>query len=287
MTGRAPLPPRLPAVFSVDAARRAGVSVGRLRAQDLDLPFRGVRARRTSAIPKPPAHDESPAARRSRELRREVLRLAEAYALVAAPGAFFSHGTAAAIWDLPVPLRILRAAARRLDVAVSDERRSPKGARINGHHLRSDMTQVRAHGGLPVTSAATTWTLLAPDLDLDELIEVGDAIAYVPRRRGMVRGALDDALATAEQLDSAMNAGRRRGVGAMRRALPLIRTGAASPGETKVRLACVRAGLPEPELDLDVFDARGHPIGFTELGFRAYSVLVEYEGDHHRVDRTR
>ncbi len=149
------------------------------------------------------------------------------------------------------------------------------------------MTQVRTRGDLAVqiTSPATTWALLAALLSVDELIEVGDAIVYVPRRGGMRRGTAQDALAQVWQLASAAEAGRRVGIDKLRTALAEIRTGAASPGETKIRLACARNGLPEPELDVDVFHRDGRPIGFTELAFRKYAVLVEYEGDQHRLDR--
>ncbi len=205
--------------------------------------------------------------------------------LIAPRNALFSHVTAAVIWQLPLPLRVLR--NRRLDVSVLGDRRAPRARGVAGHQLRPDMTHVVEHDGLAVTSPATTWALLAPLLTADELVEVGDAIVYIPRARGMRRGSPDDALATRDDLATAMSAGRRRGVEKLRAVLPAIRVGAASPGETKIRLACIRARLPEPELDVDVFRTDGTPIGFTELAFRKYRVLGEYEGDQHRVDRAR
>jgi hypothetical protein len=98
----------------------------------------------------------------------------------------------------------------------------------------------------------------------------------------MHRGTPADALAARDDLVEAMEAGRRVGAARLRAALGLIRVGAASPPETRIRLACVRRQLPEPLLDVDVFGVDGRPIGFTELAFPDHGVLVEYEGDHHR-----
>lgn len=58
-----------------------------------------------------------------------------------------------------------------------------------------------------------------------------------------------------------------------------------SPLETDTRLEVVEAGLPEPELDVEIRAAvGGQLLGIADLRFRAYRVLVEVEGDHHRTD---
>ena len=284
-----PLPASLPAVFTVGAAERAGVSRGRLQARDLEAPFRGVRVR---VAPRPTASaieadDVSPRAREGRRLRAEILARVAAYAPIMPAGAFFSHATAAVLWDLPLPLRVLRDTAREIDVAVHDARRGMKAAGVRGHQLRASMTPVRDRRGIRLTSPATTWALLGSLLGVDELVEVGDAIVHIPRARGMRRGVAEDALATPGQLGLALAAGRRIGADRLREALPLVRVGSASPGETRLRLALVRAGLPEPDLDVDVFAEDGTAIGFTELAYVRHRVLIEYEGDHHRTDRTQ
>ena len=43
--------------------------------------------------------------------------------------------------------------------------------------------------------------------------------------------------------------------------------------------------MPEPTLDFDVIASDGTAIGFTELAYPEYRLLIEYEGDHHRTDR--
>lgn len=291
-----PLPDELGREFSVRDAQRAGVSARRLRHSRLLAPFRGARM---LAIPiaNRPDGDESARAREARELTAEVLRLASAYACIMPDGAFFSHVTAAVIWGLPVPIRLLRTAVRHvhrdgsgvsprgIDVAVLGHRRASKARGVRGHQLSGAQTSVRTANGVRVSSPASTWAMLADELTTDELIEMGDAIVYIPRHRGMRRGTEDDALATLEQLHAAASAPRRRHREKLLGARELIRVGAASPFETRIRVACVRAGLPEPELDYDVIAADGTPIGFTEIAFPDQRLLVEGEGDHHRTDR--
>ena len=57
-----------------------------------------------------------------------------------------------------------------------------------------------------------------------------------------------------------------------------------SPQETRLRLALLLAGLPEPETNPVVL-ARGRPVGRVDLLVRACRTVVEYEGDQHRTDR--
>ncbi|QAY60841.1 hypothetical protein ET475_13145 [Microbacterium protaetiae] len=250
-------------------------------------------------VVKQPDNDESAFGREARTLTAEILQLARAYACIMPDWAFFSHVTAAVIWGFPVPIRLLRAAirqvrrhghlvpARGIDVAVLGRRRASKARGVRGHELTPTQTTVRTVDGMRVLSSASTWATLADELTVDELIEMGDAIVYIPRRHGMERGTAEDAHATIEQLRAAALAPRRRNRAKLLEALELIRVGAASPFETRVRIACVRAGLPEPELDYDVIAADGTPIGFTEIAFPDQRLLIEGEGDHHRTDRAQ
>lgn len=280
------------------AALDAGISRRRLRYADLSAPVRGLRV--VIASPESADEDVSPSAQQSRILRREITRRARAYASIAPGHAFYVGVTAAAFWDLPLPVRVLHSRARDreavngrsgipsprdLDVGVFRPHRASKAAGVHGRELRESLTSVRTHDGIRLTSPATTWAFLATELTVDELVVLGDAIVRIPRARGMRRGSPSSALATIEQLAAAMNAGIRHGASRLRAALPLIRVGSASPPETDLRLALVRDGMPEPELDYDVYSRSGAAIGFTELAYPTFRVLVEYEGDHHRTDR--
>ena len=298
------LPPGLGADFSVAEARAAGLTNRRLRAKDLDVPYRGARRRRTED--KTEHLPENPTAFAATVLADEIRRNAAAFMTIARPAMFFSHVTAAVIWGLPLPLRLLvspgvtiddvlaaarrrdaaslRGLAARIDVAVLAPHRASKSGSVSGRRLSGGLTHVRTARGFRVSSPATTWAQLAALLTVDGLIEVGDALVFIPRRRGLERGTPEDALATPAQLTAAIDAGPRAGIHRLREALPQIRVGSASPSETKVRLACVRAGLPEPELDVDVVPGAAKPIGCTEIVYREWRVLVENEGDHHRTD---
>lgn len=307
----APLPDALGESFSVRAARAEGVSLARLRHRDLDTPFSGVRTRWM-----PPAEpfdeDESPIAYEARARRMRMQARATAYRAIMSPGAFFSHVTAAVLWDIPLPLRLLRSTGRTsgstspastpprdafiprasrpdrlLDVAVLIPARGPRMAGVRTHRLAPALVTTRTLDGMPLASPASTWTQLAKFLTVDELIVAGDAIVHEPRRKGGFRAEPGSGAATLPQLAAAVHAGRRVGVAKLREALPQIRVGSASPPETELRLAILRAGLPAPDLDIDVFDDEGVLIGFTELGYPTWMILIEFEGDHHRTSRAQ
>jgi hypothetical protein len=203
------------------------------------------------------------------------------------------------LWGLPVPLRLMRRIvdetrhgtlaipARGLDVGVLAPGRAPRRAGVHGYELSARLAMVGEIGGLLVTSPATTWAMLAAELTIDELVAVGDAVVYIPRWRGMQRGTEADALGTIAKLSAAASIPLRRHTAKLREAVALVRVGSASAAETRVRLGCARWGLPEPELDVDVFARDGTAIGFTEFAHRSFRLLTEYEGDHHRVDRAQ
>jgi hypothetical protein len=75
-----------------------------------------------------------------------------------------------------------------------------------------------------------------------------------------------------------------RGVRRLRKLLPLIDGGAASPKESWLRLLLVDAGLPKPTTQIPVYDDWGL-IGLLDMGWEAFKVAAEYDGDQHRTDR--
>ncbi len=78
---------------------------------------------------------------------------------------------------------------------------------------------------------------------------------------------------------------RARGLRRLETALELMDPGAQSPRESYLRLLLVEAGFPRPQTQIPVFDADGLPVAYLDLGWQEYMVAVEYDGDHHRVDR--
>jgi hypothetical protein len=65
----------------------------------------------------------------------------------------------------------------------------------------------------------------------------------------------------------------------------MVRAGVDSPRETVLRLVIVRAGFPEPEVNGVILDGDGKKIATGDLVFREYKVLVEYDGEQHRLDQ--
>ena len=139
------------------------------------------------------------------------------------------------------------------------------------HRDRVRVVEVR---GVPVTAPVDTWCQLSTVLELDALIEAGDALV---RRK--------HPLATMAELRAGVShyAGQR-GAKKLREALTQVRPRTDSAKETATRLVIVRAGLPEPEVNGEIFDRLGRKIATGDLVFRRYKVLVEYDGEQHRTD---
>ncbi len=275
MPRRPPLPAELGDAFTVADAVALGVSRKRLRRPDVAHPFHRVRMRlRTPNDP-----DAGMFTARRSDLRARV----EAYALVMTDATFLCLHTAAVLHGYPLRLE----PNPRIHAAVHHPGRAPRGRGVSGHAVRPTLVEVTVVDGIRVTSPATTWAMLGAHMSVRELVAFGDAMIRVPRHPGGFRPPSGAPLASLEQLADALEAGRRVGAGRLREALPLVRTGSSSPAETAARILLVSAGLPEPELDVDVFDADGRWIGCSELAYPAYRVAAEYEGDHHRTSRAQ
>ena len=212
--------------------------------------------------------------------RRAEARKAEAFATVMPPESFFAGRTAAVLQGATID------PGPEIVVGVFAPQRPLRRAGIRGVKVSPRLGHVHTHRGLRMTTPATTWAMLARELSVRELVSLGDSIVRVPRNE---RGTLqfDKRLATIEQLERAVDAGRRVGVAKLREAVGLIRVGSASPLETEFRLDATAAGLPDPELDVEIRDGDARLLGITEVVYREQKVAVEIEGDHHRVDRAQ
>lgn len=284
-----PLPVSLHgAPFSVQLALRNGVGRSRLRRADLERPFWGIRdwveaepslerPRRetlgSTTLDSPPA---GTAPLKPWELERHrALRRATAYGAKLPDDAFFSHVTAAQIRGLPLPVAVRNQSLVDVSVTVRGRRRS--GAHVRGHLIASTDVTVQLYEGLPVAAPVDVWCQLGVLLTVDELVIVGDALV----RRW-------EPLATMAELHAAVvRRARRRGVQRLRDALAMVRPRTDSVRETELRLGIVRDGLPEPEVNLAVYDANGTFVGFFDLGYRKYKILIEYDGSQHREDETQ
>lgn len=123
--------------------------------------------------------------------------------------------------------------------------------------------------GLLLTSPLRTSFDLMRERRLVEAVVVADAFMW---RLGLPRVLL-----------AAYVADRRRwpGVRETRVAVDLAREGVRSPGESRLRLVYVLAGLPEPWVNVPVVDSRGVVLGVPDLTHPGRPVGSEYDGGYH------
>lgn len=198
--------------------------------------------------------------------------LAEAALLLAEPGSYLSHHTAAQLWGGTVP--------DHADVHVTYPRMRAQCFGIAAHRPKARQHVVRWMG-LPVTGPAQTFLDLSHVLGLVDLVALGDSLV---RKK---RFTPDELVALAE---------KHRGPYSRlaRRAARLVRAGVDSPMETKLRLLIVLAGLPEPEVDHRVHDDIGRLLRRYDLSYLEWRLIIEYDGRqhaeseeqwHHDIDR--
>ena len=129
-----------------------------------------------------------------------------------------------------------------------------------------------------MSTPARVWLELAGSLTVMELVEFGDQLVRIPRPAFEGRSEPHTTRAHLRQLLDWH--GRMSGAQRARTALGLIRIGADSIKETHLRLAMVRAGLPEPELQLRLdLDDPHSPA--ADLGYRLPRIALDYDGDTH------
>jgi hypothetical protein len=152
-------------------------------------------------------------------------------------------------------------------------RRPPRGIHAWSDRFADD--EVEWVDGMRVTTPART------ALDIACRYPVGRAVAAI------------DALARATRLkvaDTELLVERyrgRRGIRKAREVLDLVDAGAESPQETWLRLIVIKHGFPRPQTQIPVYDEFGALVAVFDLGWEDMKIAMDYEGDHHRVDRRR
>ncbi|WP_165908963.1 MULTISPECIES: DUF559 domain-containing protein [unclassified Rathayibacter] len=243
--------------FTRRAALREGATDGELRSPRLASPFHGVRTRVM-----PVTHVERALAYRPR------LR----------PGQFFSHLTAAELWSVPLPFR--RPEDDPIHVATFSPRRPPRTRGVVGHVLLPQNVAVSTRFGLPVADAASTWVSLGMLLPDRDLLAAADHLLLVPRYPDEVDprpyAGLSD---LQDRVNGYHGPGRRR----LESVLRLVSTAAASCRETALRSLVREAGLPAPEVNVEI-TVGGRLIAIGDLVFRRWKVLAEYDGRQHQTN---
>lgn len=194
------------------------------------------------------------------DARAEVdLALRARAALKLAPeGAVTSRHTAAALVGGVAPSTPevhLTLPTGRLRVAGIDARRGALTAKARWR-------------GIPVSSAEDTFTDIAADLGLVDLIVLGDSLVKAKR-------------ATPESLRAAAGRAGGRRSAVLRRAADLVRCGVDSPMETRLRLLLVLAGLPEPVVNHVEYDDDGRWARRFDLAYPEHRLAIEYDGRQH------
>ncbi|PPG26332.1 hypothetical protein C5E10_17100 [Pseudoclavibacter sp. RFBG4] len=256
--------------FSVGDGRLAGLTAGQLNSAEFTSPHRGVRMRGIATTP---------------------LEIAQAFVPRLRERSALGGVTAARVWGLPVPCRL--DGDSTVHVLVPAGRNRPAGRGIRSRSIHEQFWDARDLQGAPVASPALTWATAARHLEVSELVVLGDAlVATSTNYERLVRpntppdGARTaPPLASLEELAGIANAwGNREGGASLRIAAARIRCGVESPMETWTRLVIVAAGLPEPEVGVEVWNGPEF-VGRVDLAYRAQRIAIEYEGDHHRTDK--
>ena len=262
-----PLPDELTPEFSVATARSLGVSNKRLRATDLERPFRGARIDTRSL--------QSTGNVYERALERE-LTLTRALGRRLVEGQFLSHRSAALLWGAPLPYR----RDPELHVGVIAPQRTPRIAGVIGHNFAPGRAAIAVCNGFALSGPALTFAT-SGQLPLTDLVALGDYFVRVYRPGYGRRDVGRSPLATISQLVETVDLGRWVGAARLRHALRLVREDSWSPRESKTRVEFLLGGLPEPELNVDVFGDDGQFLACLDMVYRQFKVGVEYHGGLH------
>lgn len=268
VNARRPLPYFLAkGAFVTSRAGEQGITRSRMRASDLDTPFRGVRSA-------------------GLDLDDLVQRCRAAEAFMDEREAF-SHSTALGLWGAPLPSS-LQTADAALHIGTRDStRRRRRG--IIGHRIPPDTSTRSSPDGLITVPPATAWCQFASQRDGrtdDVMVPVLVAAADFLITGQRIRGIRGTPTCSVEELHGAVDRhGSGRGARLLAQALPLMRIGVDSPKETELRLILRAARLGDPSVG-HVIQTRLGPLE-PDLAYPDSRVLVEYEGDAHRSDRRR
>ena len=184
----------------------------------------------------------------------------------APPGAVVSHRSAAAVWELEIPMS--DRGDRRVDLIVPDGGRAESRSDRRIHRVPLEPAEVTSRQGWLVTTRPRTWRDLAGVLAPAALLAVTDQVL-----RHVSRAAL------AEQLERRP---RGRGAARAREVLPLGNPKSGSPMESVVRWLLHAARLPAPVVQYEAFAPDGRWLGMPDLAWPEHKLIVEFDGDVHR-----
>lgn len=249
--------------FRVGDAIARGVGRGALDGPLFVRPFHGVREwRHVDELDARPSAQLSRSELRSRAFRRRCRQ----FATRMHESDFFSHSTALILHGAPTP----DAWDEVIHVSAIRPRNPARTKTVVSHRLATREPASQRVAGLLLEAPDRAWVQASAHLCDVELIVAADFL--VARRRR---------LATIDQLRA--EASRAR-CARLQPLLDRVREGSESPRETKLRLELTDAGLPEPELALELIRPDGGLAARLDLAYPAYRVAVEYDGRQHAED---
>lgn len=199
-----------------------------------------------------------------------LLHLAASIRALAEPAYAFA-GSAALLHGLALPrgladhvhlVRPLGAEGRSLSRRITGRRRVTPPAMTTYQLGPDDLTVVE---GIPTVCAPLAAVSAAVGCTPDWAVAVLDSVAW------QKNDCIDDMRSHASRLQ------HLAGIGPVRAACDLVRSGAQTPLETHSRLRLVRCGLPEPRLQVPFFDEDGL-IGYVDMYFDSLGVIGEADG---------
>ena len=145
-------------------------------------------------------------------------------------------------------------------------------------------TESLAQGRLSCTGPATTWAMFSTRIPPEELVALGDSMM---RRDPRIRRA--DTADFRNVIDSVRRYSQNDpcrvralpGIRNMELALRLMCENTDSSQETRTRLALMRYGLDEPEVDHRLYIRRTGQTLFLDMAYPELDIVIEYDGRHH------
>lgn len=200
---------------------------------------------------------------------RHLIDAAAALHALPLPGYAFGL-TAALAQGLPIPgppgvigvIRDLNKDTRGLGPRLKDSGGLPT-VRIRCHRL--DPALVTTASGIPCVVPSLAAMSAAAECTPEWAVAVMDSIGWQRPEARVDLGELVDQW------------GSLKGIGTVRRALPLVRIGSQTPLESISRIRLIGTGLPEPELQR-AFHDRGGLIGYADMYWPEMRVIGEADG---------
>ncbi len=248
-------------LFTAVDARRAGYEHGDIR--QLCATGRWRRLRRGIYVT---ADD---LARAEEDGRMHQLDCLAVLLAVDRPAAALSRGSAARLWGFPQRRR----AGEGL-IQLTDPSHGGTGRGFHISRAPLDRHEIAVRGPFRLTTPARTLIDCARALPLEDAVVAMDAALLADR---VTRAHLREAVSRARSW---------RGGPSAVRALSLTAGRAESPLETRGRLRIVGAGLPTPELQVEIRSA-GRLVGVVDAWFDQAAVAVEFDGRVKYMDPWR